>query len=112
MAFRFGGLFFDGNRLAGRIELDNTVAFRIIHMIAEDRRSRGELFEGGTKTAASVEDVVAKDQGDRVTADEGFGDEKGLCDAVWFRLLAIFDGDAHARAVTKELFEARKVMGC
>ncbi len=102
-------LFLDGNGLA-IVKLDNAVTFRVIDVVAEDRRAGFELSEHAVKRIAAVKNIVAQDQRDIVPADKTFRDEKGLGNAFGFGLFAIADGDSKARAVAQQLLEPRQIM--
>src|SRR6185436_5736083 len=83
---------------------------RVVDVISEDRRAAFEFGKRALKTLATVEHVVAEDQGDVVLADEGFGDEESLRNSGRFGLLAIFDGQPPGFAVAQQLLKPRQIV--
>ena len=76
-------LLLDREHVALRVELDDAVALRVAHPVAEDRRAlvsrRGALE--AVAEAVAVEEVVAERQRDAVAADEIAPDQERLRDA-------------------------------
>src|SRR6266404_3113470 len=98
----FGPLRFFLNRDCASlfVEVNYTVTFRIVDVISEYRRAPMEFGERLMQAITPVEDVVAKNERDRIGADERLGDQKGLRDAFGPRLFAIFHRYAPGSTVT------------
>ena len=74
-----GWFFFDGQRVACRVEFHHAIALRIGDLVGEDDSAFGvaALAQGGGK-AVAFEDVIAQYQGHGVIADEILRNEEGL----------------------------------
>ena len=111
---RMRRLLFQADRVPFAIELDDPVAFRILHGIAKDggaplprRRPPQQL-----RQARSVEDVVSECQGNAIRPDELTADEEGLRQPFRRGLHGI--GELHAEVVSgsKQLPETGLIGRC
>ena len=112
-ALGFGGLLLDGDGPALPVELHDTEALGVVHVVAEDRgAARLGVLDGARQVAGqavAVEDVVAEHQRARLAGDEVLADGEGLGQAVGARLLGVGEVDAVARAVTEQALEVGEV---
>ena len=110
---RLGGLLLDGDGLALAIELHDTEALGVVHMVTEDRgAARLRVLDGlleVTRESVTVEDVVAEHEGARLAGDELLADGEGLSQAVGARLLGVGQVHAVARAVPEQALKIWKV---
>lgn len=107
------GFFFDRDRAAPAVHLDDAVPLRIFHGISKDggpARSFGGAEQAGLKSLA-VKNIIAEDQGRVVAADEFSADDKGLGQSFGFGLYGVADGNTHLAAVAEEKFEIADVSG-
>ena len=110
--FGFFGFFFDGDGLFVGVEFDDAVAFRVGDRVGED----GGPFivgVGGLQYFAevvAVKDVVAKDEGRGVAANEVGTKNKGLGKAIRAGLYDVLEIDAPLTAITEQLLKARGVL--
>ena len=96
------------------IEFDNAEFFGVADVVAEYQATTSKIGDHtGEPTVIveiiTVEYVVSQNQGDRIVANEFFGQQKGLCDASGFVLDDIREGDAQFAAVPEESLEQRQV---
>jgi len=85
-----------------------------MHVVGEDagaRRLRIGVFEQLLEFVA-VENIVAKDQGAGIVAQEFFADEKGLRQPVGAGLHGVLQIEAPLGAVAQQLLEAGRVLRC
>lgn len=110
------GLLLDGDGPALPVELHDTEALGVVHVVAEDRgAARLGVLDGARQVAGqpvSVEDVVAEHQRARLAGDELLADGEGLGQAVGARLLGVGQVDAVARAVPEQALEVGQVGRC
>src|SRR3990170_8777434 len=109
--FRLCRFFFDGQCLAGLVELHDAIALRVFDWIGE--------YGGAVLAAArllqvrseimAVKNVVAQYQGTSITADKIRSDHEGLGDAFRFGLRGITDRNPPLAAIAEQLFETRRV---
>lgn len=112
-ALGLGGLLLDGDGPALPIELHDAEALGVVHVVAEDRgAARLGVLDGArqvARQAVAVEDVVAENQGARLTVNELLADGERLREAVRAGLLGVGEVDAVARAVPEQALEVGQV---
>ena len=112
-ALGLGGLLLDGDGPPLAVELHDTEALGVVHVVAEDRgAARLGVLDGASQVArqaVAVEDVVAEHQGARLAGDELLADGEGLGQAVGARLLGVGEVHAVARAVPEQALEVGQV---
>src|ERR1700691_5847875 len=103
-----GGLFLDAQDLAGGVEFDNRVAFRIVDIVSEIQRARlrplRTVQQELTKTCA-IENIVAEDEHDRITGNKILAEDEGLGDPIRRRLRRITDSQAPLAAAAEQALE-------
>ena len=108
---RAGGLLLETHDLAVRVEPDHTIALRIAHIVAKDRRTlrapRCALQHD--RKVLPIEDVVAEYQRCRATAEEVGSDQESLRDALRLRLCRILDRESPLRTVAEQVTEGALV---
>ena len=106
-------LLLDGDGTALPVELHDAEALGVVHVVAEDRGPTGlGVLDGArqvARQAVAVEDVVAENQGARLTVNELLADGERLREAVRTRLLGVGEVDAVARAVPEQALEVGQV---
>lgn len=112
-ALGLGGLLLDGDGPPLAVELHDAEALGVVHVVAEDRGPTGlGVLDGArqvARQAVAVEDVVAENQGARLTVNELLADGERLGQAVGARLLGVGEVDAVARAVPEQALEVGQV---
>ena len=91
------------------VELNDTVAFRVIDVVAEHR---GAMFERGclaqlAAQTVAVEDVVAEHEGACIVTDEVLTEQEGLSQTVRAWLNLVLQRDAVSGAIAKQALEIR-----
>src|SRR5579859_6932195 len=106
-------LLFQAERLALPVELNYTVAFRIVHGVGKDASSTFTLRGGLHRLdkVMPVEDVVAQNQRAATGVDELFTDQERLRNAFWFRLRGVGECQAKTGTVAEKMLEFRQVLG-
>ncbi len=95
------------------VELDDAVALRVAHPVAEDP---GAVLDGRAvlehcRQAGAVEDVIAEHETRGPARQELAAEEEGLGEALGPRLLAVGETHAEAAAVAEKLAVGRQVAG-
>ena len=107
------GLLLNGDGPPLAVELHDTEALGVVHVVAEDRgAARLRVLDGllqVARQAVAVEDVVAQHQGARLAGDELLADGEGLGEAVRRGLLGVGQVHAVARAVPEQALEVGEV---
>src|SRR5436305_13002337 len=107
MRARTARFFFDRDRLAAGVELDDAIGLRVAYLIGKDggAGSRPGSLLQQTRQTAAIKDIVAEDQRHRPIADEFAADDKGLRQPAGIGLLGIGDRDAPPAAVADQGLE-------
>ncbi len=112
-ALGLGGLLLDGDGPPLAVELHDTEALGVVHVVAEDRGATGLCVLDGAsqvaRQAVAVEDVVAEHEGARLAVNELLADGEGLRQAVRRGLLGVGEVHAVARAVPEQALEVGEV---
>ncbi len=107
-----GGLLFKRKHPARIVELGHAVAFRVLHMVGENRGITRPVHGAGQEfvQVVPIENIVTQDQSARATSNELLTDQKSLRQSVRARLHRITQADAPLAAVPKQAFKARGVL--
>src|SRR3990172_13144794 len=104
--------FLDGQGSAILVEFDDAIPTRIAHLIGEDDCAfykTGCLSEH-LRQAVAEKDVVAQDQTDGVTPDEGPSHPKGIRQPQRAVLLCIGESQTPLASVSEQTSECRQVL--
>jgi hypothetical protein len=102
-------LFHDVHNASVGIELDNTVALRVLDGIAEDRPAGVVAERRAQEVQLAVEEVVPEDEAHLALPDELRAVDEGFRNPLRFGLDGVREGDAPLATITEQLLEAWKV---
>jgi len=115
IGFRLLRLFLNRDRPLGcAVKLDHAIAFGILDVIGENRSALFAVggFLAQSRQAVAVINIVAKNHGDRVVADEFAPDDEGFCEAVGLGLLGKCQIEAEIAAIPEKVAEYRQIARC
>src|SRR3954451_25298542 len=103
--------FLDGQRATLLIQLDDAVLFRRTDNVSEDGSAilAGGSFCQHLRQPVPVEDVVAKDEGDRIVSNEIATDDKCIGQTPWGLLFGIGKFQAEIRTAAQKASKERLV---
>ena len=113
IGFRMCGFLFEAEDPPACVEFHDSVPFRVVHVVGEDRRP---VFIGIGRSKEfvkrmAVEDVIAEHQGCRGIAQKVCSDQERLGEAVGRGLLRVPNGYAPLPPVAQHVFEQWGVAG-